>query len=240
MEQSDGRWEDRRRQSGDRTASLALAVGSILALALMAHHPRMAAGGLEDALERLRGTAHLSALVHGGLIADLGLLLFGFLGLCDTLGRRHAGARLAAQAYTLGAVALMGAGLVSGFVTPRLGSHFVGGAAAEVAAVAPALRLCWEANQALSQAGTCALSIALLAASLVLLRRGRAGRWLAAAGLAVGVLPLAGLLLGRLELHLAGMGAVLLAQGLWNLGAAAWLWTRPVAPADAVGPAAGT
>ena len=206
--------------SPDRMSALALGGGSLLMLFAMAHHPTGVAHAAS--LEAMSRGATLSAWVHGTLIASMLVVLWGFLALAQSLGWRSRRTRIGLVAYAFGTTFLVGAALVSGFVAPRLalGGALQGGSEA----LGPGLRLLWETNQALAQAGTVALSAALVAWSAVLLFRGTWARVLGVAGLAIGLGTPAFLMAGGLHLDVRGMGAVLVAQVAWNVGVAAWLF----------------
>jgi hypothetical protein len=83
--------------------------------------------------------------------------------------------------------------------------------------------LCHSVNQTLAQAGTVAMSIAMLVWSLAMFERGIAARIIGVLGLLAGALPIIGLLSGLLRLDVQGMGLVILVQAIWSLAVGIWL-----------------
>jgi hypothetical protein len=207
-----------------RSAAVAIGGGSLLTVALMLHHPSIGSSDLPGTIAEMSRESALSGAVHGALVAVMAVLLYGFLGFSGVLGWRLGRVQAAMICYILGILFLMAAAIVSGFVAPGLAEHFAGAPAARIQTVGPALRLCWEANQVLAAAGTVFASAAIVAWSLVLFARDAAARVIGAAGILVGIVPAAGLLLGRLTLDVHGMGSVLLAQAAWNSAVAWWLF----------------
>jgi hypothetical protein len=207
----------------DAASALCIAAGSVLSVALMLFHPTTAGSGAA-AIEEMAREAARSGWVHGGLVALLALLLAGYAGLAHALGPRSPAVRAGVVAYLLGVLLLSGAALVNGFVVPRLAARYAGLPDPEIQPLVPLLRLCFQTNQTLAQAGTIALSAAIAAWSAVLLRRARA---IGALGLFVGAAPIVGLVSGHLRLHLHGMGAVVLAQAVWGVCVAVWLARGP-------------
>lgn len=216
------------RRASDPTAALLVAGGTVLSLALMAHHPTTGAKDLAGAVDELAREAVLSGTVHGSLLVMMTLVFVGLLGLVARLGWRHHRSVAGTVFYSLGMVCMVGAALVNGFVVEGLASRYAGSPEAELEHLRPVLRLCFQANHTLAAAGTIAISLAILCWSSLLLGAGNAGRWIGLLGLVAGALPVLGLLSGHLHLDVHGMGAVLLAQGLWNLAVAARLLRPPV------------
>jgi hypothetical protein len=227
-----------RKGSSDQTSGLVLGAGALLSIFLMAHHPTAGSTGLVAAVGEIARKAALSRFVHGGLIACMGLVLLGLVGLSDALGWRLARVRLAMMAYASGFLALAGAALVNGFIVEGLAERYLGAPDGEMEGVRDLLRLCFETNQTLARAGVMGFSAGILCWSLVLLQRAGWAKGIGALGLAAGVLPAAGLLTGHLRLHLHGMTAVVLAQAVWYVAVAAWL-LRGEAPPGGMTPGDG-
>ncbi|HXV60619.1 MAG TPA: hypothetical protein VEK15_07995 [Vicinamibacteria bacterium] len=211
-----------------RASALLIGIGSFLSVVLMAHHPSTGAGDTASLVEELSREAALTSGVHGGLIALMGCLLLGFTGFSEHLGLEKLRIRAALGAYGLGIAFMIVAAMVSGFIVPGLASRYASEAAAAsvLESVRPTLRLCFQANQSAAEAGTVAMSIAILLWSWALLVRSGPSRAIGAFGLAVGAVPPLALLVGRLELDVHGMGAVVLAQAVWSVAVAVWLYRR--------------
>ncbi|HSF17260.1 MAG TPA: hypothetical protein VLK65_17055 [Vicinamibacteria bacterium] len=211
-----------------RASGLLIGIGSVLAVLLMAHHPSTGGRDTASLVEELSLEAPLTSGVHGGLIVLMGCLLLGFTGFSEHLGLEKLRVRAALCAYGLGIAFMIMAATVSGFIVPGLASRYVSEAATApvLESVRPALRLCFQANQSAAQAGTVALSIAILLWSWTLLERSGPSRAIGIFGIAVGVLPPLALFAGRLHLDVHGMGAVVLAQAFWSVAVAIWLYRR--------------
>ena len=189
----------------------------------MARHPSVQSHSVADAIAQLLDKSTLSALVHGGLLVVLASVFVGFLGFADYLGWRRLRVRFGAVFYACGVGCMIGAALINGFVVTYLATKYAGQPEATLESLKPTLVLCHAMNQTLAQAGTVALSIAILAWSLVLFERSNAARTIAGLGLAVGALPLAGIFSGHLSLDVHGMGVVILMQAIWNVAVGIWL-----------------
>lgn len=198
-----------------RAAGYALIIGSVLAVVFMSHHPSTESSGLVERLKELEAEASLSAWVHGLMMIVIVAWLYGAYGLSARLGMRFALPPLGLILFSLGSLAYVLAALVSGFVVSELGVYFAG-LNSEQMQLAPALlRAGWIANQALANAAVIATAMAIAIWSLCLLRLGGRLRVLGMLGLLAAVLPAGLLLTGIFSLHVPGMTAVVLANGLW-------------------------
>ncbi len=214
-------------RTADLTAGLSIGLGSVLSVALMAHHPSISAGETAEFIAKMTQLAALAGFVHGGLIVMMFFVLFGFVGFAGRLGWHLARVRAGMMAYAIGALSMMGAALVNGFMVPALARSYAGKPVGEMEIFGHLLRLCHEANQALAGTGVVAMSIAAMSWSLVMVGEAGSARVIGGLGLAMGSLAVVGLLSGHLHLNLHGMGAVVVAQAVWSVGVAAWL-LRPV------------
>jgi len=208
-------------------ACLAIGGGSLLSVALMAHHPTTHGEGIAATVAEIVDEAHVNAVVHGGLIVLMGLMLAGFVDFARLLGWEHLRVRVGMVAYAAGMLWLTGAALVSGFVTTGIARAYAVEPESELEGLRTIFHLTWETNQALARAGTVGWALAVFLWSLVL--RGRTGagaRTLAGFGLLLGAAPVLGVVSGHLQLHLHGMLAVVLGLSLWSTGAAAWMFRQ--------------
>lgn len=214
---------------GTRLAGWALIVGPLLSVFAMSHHPSAGASGTAERMAELVRLGPLSAVVHGSLIALMVLIFWGLTRLAGVLGWSSSGVQLAAIAYGLGVVCMTGAAAVSGFIVPGLAGQYEAATPAATKAAVAVFRFSFEVNQALAKIGAVAQSAGIFLWSWALARRAEAPTWVRAVGwigLAVGALPVIGLVAGRLTLNVAGMTAVVLAQAAWTMGVGAWLVTR--------------
>jgi hypothetical protein len=208
--------------SSGRPAGFVLGLGSIIMLAFMALHPTVHAHGAAGLASEMSRVAVRNAVVHGTLIANLGLMLLGLLGLADRLGLGRMLVRAGIIAAAMGTITLNGAALLNGFVTPSLVARYAD-AGASFDELHPVLLLAHECSVALVHAGIPALSAAVLALSIVLLGRGGASRLIGALGVICALLPVVAQASGNLPVDVHGFGAFVLVQSIWYMATAVQL-----------------
>jgi drug/metabolite transporter (DMT)-like permease len=180
-------WEASR---GDRTAGATLVGVGILIPIGMLHHPTHV-------------EASMLSPIHGVLILLLIGGAFGFAHVAVRLGGSRPAVLAGAVSYALSVVANLLAGLVNGFVVPRL--HAAGSAGDQ-------LGLLWILNQTLAEFAVLSCGAALLLWGVALLRaEGTPSRILGLAGIAAGAVPAVLLLVGAMRMD---VGGALLAYGL--------------------------
>jgi hypothetical protein len=200
-----------------RRAGIVLVAATLVSIVAMAHHPSVASHDPGAAIAEIGTKATLNRIVHGVLIALMGIEAWAFAVFADRLGGRRDAVRLGFVAYAIGIGAMIGAALISGFVVTRLAAHHAD-AGADPSAFADLAQLAMAGNQALAALGVVAISVAILAWSVALLHD-RAQRGLAIVGLAASVLPALALLAGVIRLDVAGMTLVVVAEAVWNVAA---------------------
>jgi hypothetical protein len=216
----------------DRAAGWALIGASILSVALMARHPSTGAHGIGEALAEIVDESRETKVVHGGLIALMFVLVFGFLGLCERIGPGLVRVRLAAIAYVVGNLSFLGAAAVSGFVVPGVAERYGTGSHGELTSAHGLLALCHLGNQSLAAIGTIATSAAIGLLSTRWVRQRGVLAAIGVLGILVGGAATAGILTGHLRLHVHGMGAVVLAQSVWSVAAGTLLLRGGIPPGD--------
>lgn len=222
MTHDSGTADGREPASNGRPAGIVLGLGSIIMVAFMAIHPTVHAhdgGGLASEMSRI---AIRNAVVHGTLIANEGLMLLGLLGLADRLGLGRMLVRAGIIAAAMGTITLVGAALLNGFITPALVARHAG-AGASFEELHPVLLLTHMSSVALVYAGIPAMSAAVLAWSIVLLRRGKNGRLIGALGVICVLLPVVAEASGHLPVDIHGFGAFVLVQSIWYVASAVQL-----------------
>lgn len=103
-------------ETGTRLGGALMLGATLAALALMLHHPTSLHGPDDGRLMR----DWSNALVHGGMIACLLVLMAGASVLPRRLGERRLSVRAGALAFNGGVVAMIGAALINGFTVPRI------------------------------------------------------------------------------------------------------------------------
>lgn len=213
-----------------RGAGALLIAATLLEMLAMAHHPEVYSHDLSQAIEQLRMLAGVSALVHGILIT---LMWLGFFALSEFTLRRNPARtviRFGFMAYAAGIAALTGAAIVSGFITPRVAQASAGLDATDLKITWQLLNLCVLCNQALARVGVVAMSAAIAAWSLDLVRAPGMERVLGVFGIAIAVGCAGALIGGALQLDVHGMLAVVVAQGIWYIGVGVLLWRAAPVP----------
>ncbi len=200
-----------------RIAGAILIATSLFSVVLMAHHPSVAALGMSEAIAEIARKAPLSQVVHGGLIALMGMQAFALLDLSTRLGLHRATVRAAVIAYGAGVLSMTGAALVSGFLISSLGLKYDGASAETLEPLRATLAACALANRTLANFAVTATSLAMVLWSSALLARRGVARAIGALGLLAGIVPAAALLAGALRLDVGGMTLVVLAQTAWNV-----------------------
>lgn len=207
----------------DRTLAVLIAAATVLAVALMAHHPTAHATDTAGLVTEIARKAALNRFVHGALIGLLAALLFAFLEFSARPGFAGPLVRAARLAMVVDVAASVTAASINGFIVTDLAARYADADAAALDALRHLLRLCWQANQVFAALGEIARGLAVLLWSCALLQLGRS-RIVGLAGLLLGGLPALLVLGGVLRLDVHGAMLALLATASWNLLLAAQLW----------------
>jgi hypothetical protein len=215
-------------RSPHRAFGAVLALGALVMIAFMALHPAIHSHDPAGFFAEMEREAALNRFVHGSLVAAMGVVLLGLLGLCDRLGWGAPLARAGLIAYALGTIAHTAAAAINGFVVTALTERYASAGPADAAfeALRPLLVMCREMNGAAARFGVFAMSAGILCWSLALLRRQGPERAVGLLGLVCGVaLPLA-VGFGGLAMDVHGFAVRVLAQSVWLLAAASLLLRR--------------
>lgn len=208
--------------SSDPAIGSIIGIATLLAILMMAHHPTVSAHGMPEVVAEIARKAALDRYIHGGLIALLAALLFGFGEYSARAGMDRPLVRAALLAYAIGVAASIGAALINGIVAPELSLRYVGADAAALEQLRHLLRLCWRGNQALAGLGEIGRGLGVVLWSCALLRL-RRNRVLAVFGLLAGGVPALAIAAGALRLDLHGAILALSAPAAWNLALAVQL-----------------
>ena len=210
--------------SPSRAAAIALVASTVLSIVAVAAHPTISGGGaasqiLRDMVEARAADEH----VHGVVIAVMVGYFFGFAGFAVHLGLHCAPVRVGLVAYGIGGLAMIGAALLDGFITPAFSAQFVGAAPDKADQAVAILTFGWIAIQYLSKLGFIGMSIGMLGCSIPLLGEPGLARLTGVIGLVSGGLPVAFLVLAKADLGPPLLLMILAVQSIWNLAAAALL-----------------
>lgn len=182
----------------DRTAGVALALASVLVVAVMAHHPS-------------NFESELGAPVHAVMIVLIVVSWVGYARLAWRCGLHRFSVLFGLAAYTVASFANVLAGTIDGFITPALLERNVS---------EDVLRMCWEMNQAMAFGAVYATGGAITIWSVQLLRVGGLERFIGMAGIGIGAATAVLLLSGALSMHLAGAVVIYALEALFGLLAA--------------------
>jgi hypothetical protein len=209
-----------------RIAAWVLIAVPLLEIAAMAHHPSISSHEPVQIVTQLRALAALAAQVHGILIALLYACLLAVTQFAAERGLARAAVRSGLLAYAAGVIIMTPAGLVDGFILPRVALVLPGVAPAEPALIAQFALFAMLFNQAFAKCGAILMSAGIAALSLDLLRGALPQRALGIFGLASGLGCALAVGSGYLTLDVHGMSAVVLLQALWTIGAGVLLLLR--------------
>jgi hypothetical protein len=210
----------------ERAGAMALILGTAAMIGVMALHPAGVPHG-----PGASGVLRLGLIVHAVAIATAPVLTFGFFVLTRSFGFSNAPATLAFFFYLFGAIAVMMAATMSGFVAPRLIEAQMAASGADQAMIHALLRLEWYLNQSFATLHVALFSGAIALWALSWPDKGVLAAIIQITGLAVGLGVFAWLVSGTLTLNVHGMGAVVLAQSVWIVLAAVGLLVRDQNPA---------
>lgn len=196
-------------------SGVALILGTIGGLVTMAIHPTSAGAATATQADHL---ALHSAIAHSlAMLSSLAMVL----GVCGLTKRLNAPDRLAFSgmiAYLFGAVAILIATAVSGFIVPALMHRMSQDAPGAAGEWHIAIVSIFQINQAFAGIYTVAVSIAVALWSVSALKQGMRGRLLMLYGCVSAPLLVLGICIGMLRLNVPGMALVVVAQGIWFIG----------------------
>lgn len=218
--------------TGTRSAGAAIAVATIVSTIFVALDR---GGGGSNPLQILQGIAGLTLLkeaVHGVAIASVCAYAFGYVSLSRRLGLHRPLVLAGLVAYLIGCVAMVAATLLDGFVTPHIAADAIRATDAE--RVQFAYDLVHYVGVVLNDAaklGWILQAMGAAAWSVVLLRERGIARTAGVLGLGSSVLVCALVAVSAVNMSMASLLGVLLAQLVWNLAAAVFLFRRSIDPA---------
>lgn len=212
--------------SMERSGGIALAVGALAYIALMAVHPSHAGG------HPIIGTFSLSGVVHATALVVQPILVFGFVVFTRHISFGRPLALLGLCFYVISAFFTMMAGTMSGLMFPFMVSaaHQPG---ADMESIRAFAQYTTWLNRSFAQVHFDLASLAILFWSIGLPAKSPLG-WIArVAGVAVAVGVLGWHLSGAMNIE-ARQGALIvtLAQGAWTLLVAAMLLGQSVKPQE--------
>jgi hypothetical protein len=198
-----------------RAAGITIIVAALLSIGFMLYHPRVHAHGMSEFVVAVRQELLLNGVVHGTLIALMGVLAAGFSVVTTRLD--SVWARTALAAYALGVVSGMAAASINGLIVPEFILHYEGKSESVLEALRPILSFCHSANQVCSRMWVVASAIALVFWSIALAQRSEAARTVGVLGIMLGLAPLVALAIGYLPMDIHGVLAFIVTQTIWSI-----------------------
>jgi hypothetical protein len=206
----------------ERLSGLALIAASCGMIITMAFHPtgHVAAAEAEAMIRRL-------IAVHSLALTCVPILFLGAWGLTRRL---ESGERIAISGlvfYTFGLVAVTGAAVADGLITPSVLRQLItsAGQPSAIEGWRMISRYTFEMNQAYAQVFVGAASMAIVLWSIAIWRSAKLARGLAVYGCILGPVTVAGMVSGHLHLDAHGFGIVALGQAIWFIIAGSLLWS---------------
>lgn len=203
----------------EKSGALALILGSIAGITLMAMHPTHADAG------PMLGAFTLNQVVHGTAMVAAPVLTFGAYVLARVMGLERPLPVLGLVFYLFGALVILIAAAMSGFIMPEIieAAHTPGAAETGVDFQGLANITHWI-NQTFANMHTSFVALALLSWAIAW----RKGWVMKILGLVIALGQLAWQLSGTLTLNIHGMGAIVLLQAIWMISAGVLLWRGKV------------
>ncbi len=203
-----------------KSAGLLLIIASLGAVLFMTHHPTIGSDGLESIIAEVQAESTLNRFVHGSMIAFTLVFYIGLTSHSLSIGRDHLLTRCGDTALALATISMVGAALVSGFLTTELAGKFDGKSASDASDFRSMLMLTGAANQVLAKVGTVGYGLAIAFYSVRMLTMPDPARMTGALGFIIGVSICVAIMGGFLKLDVFGMGLVVTIMGMWFIAVA--------------------
>lgn len=208
-------------------AGFVLVACALLMLVTMTHHPSVHTRSAAAAFAEIGRFAAVDEAVHGTLIALITALVYAFAVFSLRRGFNDQTALAGLVAYAVGSLALIGAGLIDGFVIPGIVGAYRGEAASALTGGVAVLRLCGSAIQAATAFGFAAISVAIGSWSIGLFRVPLAPvRAAAGVGSLAAVVPIVVFVASGSVFTAHGLVWLLLPQAVWYVVIGALLIRR--------------
>ena len=177
---------------------------------------------------QLDATIRMLIIVHSFAMALIPLQFLGVWGLSRRLGNTLRLEAIGLVLYAMASVAVLGAAIADGLVTPMVLRRIVESSDSEAAVNTWKMfsRYTFYWNQAFAQVFVVAASAAIFTWSFAMWRSGRLSRGLGIYGCVLAVVTVGALFSGYLPLDAHRFGAVVLGQAIWFVIAGAMLWNE--------------
>ena len=190
-------------------------ISAIGTLAFILHHPTFGASGFENAAAEIGANAPINQSVHGAMILFLLMYYYALSILSDVLDIKIPVIRAAQLFIGCATLSMVGAALLSGFVTTHLAGYFIENSASD-AQFRELLRLIYAGNQSLALCGMISYALAILFWSVHLIPKPGLSRIIGFSGVFSGAGLLLGLASGHLGSNIHGMIVLTAILGIWS------------------------
>ncbi len=210
-----------------RAAGIAIAAATIISTIFVAMDR---SGGGTNPLEILQGIAGLQVLkevVHGVAIASVCAYAFGYATLARRLGLQKPLVLAGLSVYLLGCVAMIGATILDGFVTPHIAMEAITGSPDVVSFAYRLIYFIGTVLNDLAKLGWILQAAGTLAWSIALLHKSGFSRAIGVIGFVSSGLVVALIAASPVNMTMTSLLSVLFAQLIWNLAAAVMLMRDP-------------
>lgn len=205
--------------TNQKLGALALLLGTLTSIALMMFHSNHA---------HITATQPVGTLVidfsHGLALLMTPLFAIGSIALAEYLGMQRGVVRIALAYYLLGVIAVVGAAMISGLVTPRIAGMAHNATEMDRVTYAGALRLSVLINRALAQIHISFFSMAIVLFAWSWPKQLRFATVFRTWGILVGTMFLYWQWSGHFEIGIHNMLTLNLVQGSWVAVAAILMW----------------
>ena len=195
-----------------------LVAGSVAGIITMVLHPVAPHGGALLSPHGMEMLARLDRVVHGLALAGVAMVFLGALALTQRLAAGNRLALAALVAYGFAAVAILSAGVMSGFVGADILSKMVEGDP-KLESRRMLLDYTFRLNQGYSSVFLVGSCTAIFLWSLAMVRTRQLSTGLAWYGLVLGPVLVLALFGSYLPLDVHGFGLVALLESIWFIGA---------------------
>ncbi len=193
-----------------------LALATLLSLAVIAHHPMVNMHDPARGIVAIAAAGSADRWVHGLVILVTLLLTTGFSGFAWRLGVAHPLVMAGWLSQIMGAVALMGAALIDGFVVPDLAAH-------AGATTYDFLAFCGLLLQADTRLGFVLIALSAVFFGHALLHHRGGALWIGLLGIGVGGFSAVFVLTLAARFNPPLLLAYMAGQAMWHLTVAFWM-----------------
>jgi hypothetical protein len=210
-----------------RSAGIAIAAATIVSTIFVALDR---SGGGSNPREILQGIADLVVLkevVHGVAIASVCGYAFGYTTLARRLGLHRPLVLAGLVAYLFGCVAMIGATILDGFVTPHIAIDVIGASPQWVTSAYQQIHYLGVILNDLAKLGWILQAVGAVAWSIALMRENGFNRAIGVIGILSSSLVCVAILGSATNMSMSSLLGVLFAQLIWNIAAAVVLIREP-------------